>query len=127
MTNRATRFDQDLLTRIRRVIGPGDVIYTLSIGQPNHVDSVEPKGVWVETDRSKKAETGPQLVPAWMIETAWTHLVRHGTLTNEELLNSRALNVKRSSFVCALLARFPDVEVVSRRPITLRLMRQSRG
>ena len=116
------RFDDDLFARVRQAVSPGDVIYTLSNGQPNHIDSIERRGIWVETDRSKKSGSGPQLVPAWMILAAWKHLVRTGHLTNDELLNSRDLNVKRSSFVCALLARFPEVEVVSQRPIELRLL-----
>ncbi|MGO9733520.1 hypothetical protein [Mycobacterium sp.] len=40
----------------------------------------------------------------------WTH----------ELLHE--LNVKRSAFVCALLAQFPDVVVRSTRPIILELI-----
>ena len=44
----------------------------------------------------------PQIVPAWMIVAAWEHLRQNGALTHQELLNE--LNVKRSAFVCALLA-----------------------
>ena len=51
---------------------------------------------------------------------AWHHLRRHGKLTNEELVNE--LNAKRSAFVCALLAQFPDVVVRSTRPIVLELI-----
>jgi hypothetical protein len=116
------QFDDDLFASVRQVISPGDVIYTLSNRQPNHIESIERSGIWVETDRSKQSDSGPQLVPAWMIRAAWEHLVRTGSLTNDELLNSRGLNVKRSSFVCALLAHFPEVEVVSARPIRLRLL-----
>ena len=120
-------FDDDLFDRVRQAISPGDVVYTLSNRQPNRIDSIERRGILVETDRSKKSDSGPQLVPAWMIRVAWRHLVKNGHLTNDELLNSRDLNVKRSSFVCALLARFPDVEVVSQRPIELRLLSPGRG
>ena len=62
----------------------------------------------------------PQIVPAWMIVAAWEHLRRNGELTHSELLNE--LNVKRSAFVCALLAQFPDVVVRSTRPIVLELI-----
>jgi hypothetical protein len=41
------------------------------------------------------------------------------TLTNRYLLADDGLNVKRSSFVCALLATLPDATVTSRRPIEL--------
>lgn len=55
-----------------------------------------------------------------MIVTAWEHLRRNGELTHNELL--RELKVHRSAFVCALLARFPDVVVRSTRPIVLELI-----
>ena len=55
-----------------------------------------------------------------MIVTAWEHLRRNGELTNNELLHE--LKVHRSAFVCALLARFPDVVVRSIRPIVLELV-----
>ena len=46
----------------------------------------------------------------------------HGTLTNRHLLDKDGLNVKRSSFVCALLARLPGVEIsTARRPIEIAL------
>jgi hypothetical protein len=62
----------------------------------------------------------PQMVPAWMIVAAWEHLRHNGELTHHELLHE--LNVKRSAFVCALLAQFPDVVVRSTRPIVLELI-----
>jgi hypothetical protein len=118
MSARADRFSDAVSTRIEEVVAVGDVIHTITRRQPNRVVAIEESRVLVETTRSTKLDLGPQTVPAWMIEVAWSHLVRHGSLTNDHLLNT--LNVKRSSFVCALLARFPDVEVVSERPVTLR-------
>jgi hypothetical protein len=56
-----------------------------------------------------------------MIQIAWEWLVSHGSLTNRFLLSTDGLNVKRSSFVWGLLARLPGVELVSRRPIEVRL------
>lgn len=58
-----------------------------------------------------------------MINAAWEHLQRKGAISNTELLASNGLNVKRSSFVCALLSRLPNVEVDGLRPIRLRLIR----
>ncbi|HUG85745.1 MAG TPA: hypothetical protein VMM13_14365 [Euzebya sp.] len=55
-----------------------------------------------------------------MITIAWEWLTTHGELTNRFLLAGDGLNVKRSSFVCALLAALPDVDMVSRKPIVLR-------
>ena len=54
-----------------------------------------------------------------MIQVAYDRLRAHGTLTNRFLLDTDGLNVKRSSFVCALLARLAGVEVGSTRPIVL--------
>jgi hypothetical protein len=54
-----------------------------------------------------------------MIQVAWEWLLARGQLTNRFLLDTDGLNVKRSSFVCALLARLPGVRVVSTRPIEL--------
>lgn len=82
---------------------------------------VTPDGVWVETQRSHRLGRPPQLVEAWMIQIAWDWLCAHGTLNNRHLLVSDGLNVKRSSLVCALLARLPGVVVASRRPIALAL------
>jgi hypothetical protein len=55
-----------------------------------------------------------------MIVVAWNHLQKKGELSQNELLND--LNVKRSAFVCALLAQFPDVVVRSTRPTVLELI-----
>ena len=59
-----------------------------------------------------------------MLETAWEHLVREGSLSNKHLLAGTGLNVKRSSAVCAILARLPGVEVASSTPIVLRYRAQ---
>jgi len=56
-----------------------------------------------------------------MITAAWDHLRRHGQLSQEELLED--LNVKRSAFVCAFIAGFPNVVVKSVRPTVLELVR----
>jgi hypothetical protein len=55
-----------------------------------------------------------------MIVVAWKHLRRKGELSQNELLNDP--NVKRSAFVCALLAQFPDVIVWSTKPTVLELI-----
>lgn len=106
---RATEFDDDLFRRINSVIAVGDEIATLSIKRPNWIAGVERAGIRVETEDSRRKGTGPQLVPAWMIVAAWEHLNRNRTLSQVELRDD--LNVKRSAFVCALIAQFPDVVV----------------
>jgi hypothetical protein len=54
-----------------------------------------------------------------MIQVAYDWLRARGTVTNRLLLDTDGLNVKRSSFVCALLALLPGVNVESTRPIAL--------
>lgn len=113
--------DDDLYELIRVYAPAGSVIETLSNGKPNFIVDVTRDGISIETERSRAAGTGTQLVPAWMIQIAWDWLQERRRLTNKELLASEGLNVKRSSAVCAILARFPRVEVESVRPIVLRM------
>lgn len=109
----------ELLALLREHTPAGAVIATVSTGKPNWVTSVDERGVWIETEASRTKGTGAQLVPAWMIQIAWDHLRRHGTLDNTYLVASSGLNVKRSSAVCALLVRLPGVTLASTRPIRL--------
>lgn len=113
----AAQLDDDLLERIAEAVKGSDVIETLSNKRTNWIASFDCTGVWVETERSRARASGPQLVPAWMIGVGWERLCANGSLSHIELLND--LNVKRSAFVCALLARFPDVVVVQDRPTVL--------
>lgn len=113
-------FDDELLTRVMAAVRPGEEILTLSNQRPNFIVAIEREGIWVQTLRSKSLGSGPQLVPAWMVETAWQHLRETGTLSNAELVDD--LNVKRSAFVMALLSRFSDVVVRSTRPILVELI-----
>lgn len=121
-SDRACELDDELLERILAVVAPGDEIYTLTSKRPNKIVSISQVGVEVQTLRSEDRGSGPQLVPAWMIAIAWTHLRRHGQLAQDHLLNE--LNVKRSAFVCALVAQFRDVSVQSSRPVVLKLERR---
>ena len=115
----------ELLTLLREVMDDDPIVLTLSNGKSNRVAAVEPEGVLISTTRSDAMDRPPQLVPAWMIERAWSHLTTHGELDNRYLLSSDGLNVKRSSAVCALLARLPGVSVTSSRPIRLAYRRPS--
>jgi hypothetical protein len=116
-------FDDTLLERIHSAVQPGDEIFTLANQRPNFIAAIGREGVWVQTLRSKSLGSGPQLVPAWMIVTAWQQLRRSGILSQVELLED--LNVKRSAFVIALLAQFPDVIIRSNRPIVIALVNGS--
>jgi hypothetical protein len=118
--SRSTELDDELLERVRCVVKASAEIATLSNKRPNRIVAVDRSGVEVETLRSDRLGSGPQTVPAWMIVAAWEHLRRRGELSQVELLND--LNVKRSAFVCALLAQFPDVVVRSTRPTMLELV-----
>jgi hypothetical protein len=114
--------DTDLLARLRAAMpGPVQIATLGDDPRPNWISEITPDGVWVETERSRALGRPAQLVDAWMIQVAWDWLVAHGSLTNRHLLATEGLNVKRSSFVCALLAVLPEVDVRSRRPIELAL------
>ncbi|GAA2531721.1 hypothetical protein [Mycolicibacterium diernhoferi] len=112
-------FDDALFHQVTQAVGPGTAILTLSTKNLNRVTAVDRQGVWVETERSMGLGSGPQLVPAWMIAVAWERLCDKGELSQQDLLNE--LNVKRSAFVCALLAKFPEVRIRSTRPTVLEL------
>jgi hypothetical protein len=120
---RGTRFDDDLFERILRSVEPGEDIETLSRRETNQIVAIDRAGLLVATARSKDRGTGPHMVPAWMILRAWRHLCRHGSLSLPGL--TEGLRVNRSSFVFALLSRFPEVEVESVRPTRLRLIDRS--
>lgn len=117
---RRAEMSDELYARVQAAIQPGDEIYTLANNHVNRISGVHRTGVLVETARSDELGIGPQEVPAWMIEDGWDHLHRTGELTQVFMLND--LNVKRSAFVCALLASFPDVVVQSNRPVVLRMV-----
>ena len=109
--------DANLWELVRQHIQSGEVINTLADGSPNTVIEISRAGLWVETERSRRSGSGPQLVEPRMLDVAWAALLSDGELTNRRLLHE--LRVHRSSFVCALLARLPGVSVASRRPIRL--------
>jgi HKD family nuclease len=104
--------DPALLDLVRREAATNPVFETLGPDRKrNVVLRVAPEGVYVETARSRGRGAGGELVPSWMIALGWDALRAHGTITNRHLLHG--LNIHRSSFVCALLARLPGVR---RRP-----------
>lgn len=117
---RSREFSDGLLELIEATVAPGDEIATLTSKRPNRITAVERRGIMVETTRSDDRGSGPQLVPAWMVIVGWEHLERTRQLAQSELLDD--LNVKRSAFVCALLALFPKVVVRSTRPAVLEIV-----
>ncbi len=103
--------DPILATAIEALARASPVIETLGTKRArNRIVQVVPQGVYVETERSEAHQRGAQLVPSWMIQLAWDFVRTHGALTNKFLLANDGLNVKRSSFVCALLSRVPGLQ-----------------
>jgi hypothetical protein len=98
-------FHPELRATIADAVARAALFHTLGRQQPNTVHDVTPDGVRVETLQSVRKGRPPQRVPAWMIQVAWDWLQAHGQLTQTYLLADDGLNVKRSAFVCALLAR----------------------
>ncbi len=117
----------ELFAAIDRALAGAPIVRTLGKGAVNHVVERTPHGLYVETARSLQRGGGAELVPGWMIQLAWDYLRAHGALTNKELLATDGLNVKRSSFVCALLARLPGVEVFFEPTLGVRLVRSPSG
>jgi hypothetical protein len=112
----------ELLAMIAAAVAADRVFMTLGRRpRPNTVHEVTADGVWVETVESVRKGRPPQRVPAWMIQLAWDWLQAHGRLTQKHLLADDGLSVKRSAFVCALLARLPGMELVSASPVELGL------
>ena len=58
----------ELYARVQSAIQPGDQINTLANNRANRIAGVCRTGVLVETARSDELGTGPQEIPAWMIE-----------------------------------------------------------
>ena len=112
--------DDNLFARICRSVEPGQTIETIANREPNQIVAITRRGLLISTARSKEQGTGPQMVPAWMVTRAWDHLRETGTLSLQQL--TEGLRVNRSSFVFALLSRFPEVQVQSLRPTRLRLI-----
>ena len=117
-----TQMELDLWRAIQGVFEPSSVrdrvVQTLGPSpKRNRITRVLRTGLYVETDRTRARGSGPQVVPAWMFNVAWTYLKAHGRLTNPHLL--KVLRVYRSTAVLATLAQLPGVRVASRKPITL--------
>jgi HKD family nuclease len=116
-------FSPEVFAMIREVVAADPVVRTLKDGKPNRIVDVSDEAVYVETNRSKERGGRPKLIPAWMIMVAWDVLRARGSmeeslLTNKELVED--FQIHRSSFVLALLARFPGVVAV-KAPMGVRL------
>ena len=105
------RFHDDLLPALRSEVDHLHVFVTLGSQKENEVVELTPTDIYVHTGRSKKNQTGAQPIPAWMFNLAWEYLKQHGSLTNTFLL--KELRVNRSSAVCAILGRLPQVRATS--------------
>jgi HKD family nuclease len=112
-------FDAELYRALRAEVRRDPVFMTLGREpRPNRVVELTPVEVLVETARSRSRTHGAEPIPAWMFNLAWEQLRTHRTLSNSELLND--LRVHRSSAVCAMLARLPQIERLAGREIVLR-------
>jgi HKD family nuclease len=111
-------FDPALYAAMSAEVHRNPVFHTLGPSpRKNRVVLLTPVDIHVETERSR-ARGGAESIPAWMFNLAWERLRTHGALSNSELLND--LRVHRSSAVCAILARVPQVERAPGKEIVLR-------
>jgi hypothetical protein len=108
----AELLDPLLFSHVEDAVRVDPVFRTVQRGAKNVVVDATLAGLWVETEKSRSEGQPAQLVPAWMIQFAWDYLLQHGELTNKDLRDGH-LSVKRSSFVCALLARLPGVQATN--------------
>ena len=111
-------FEPKLYAELRAEVLRDPVFRTLGRDRANRIVELTPLEVQIETERSRERTGGAEPVPAWMFNLAWQRLQTHGSLSNIELL--RDLRVHRSTAVCAILARLPQVEVVPGRTVVLR-------
>jgi len=112
-------FEPGLYQALQAEVGRDPVFLTLGPSpRKNRVVLDSEAEVHVETERSRARTGGAEPIPAWMFNLAWARLRTHGTLSNTELLDD--LRVHRSSAVCAILARLPQVERAQGRGIALR-------
>lgn len=112
----------ELEQMVRDAAPVGTVVLTLSRSLPNEIVDIGRSGVHVHTQRSRAAGRA-QLVPGWMFQLAWDELRREGSLSNGRLLNE--LKVRRSSAVCAILARLPGARVRRTSPLALLYEREA--
>ncbi|HZZ83935.1 MAG TPA: phospholipase D family protein [Anaeromyxobacteraceae bacterium] len=112
-------FEPDLLQALKVEVARNPVFLTLGRApKRNVVVDLSPVELHVETERSRSRIHGAEAIPAWMFNLAWDRLRIHGSISNLELLED--LRVHRSSAVCAILGRLPQVERVAGREIGLR-------
>jgi hypothetical protein len=112
-------FDPELYRALSGEVRRSPVFMTLRPRpRENRVVELTPVEAHVQTERSRARTGGAEAVPAWMFNLAWDRLRTHGTLSNSVLLND--LRVHRSSAVCAILARLPQVERDRGKDIVLR-------
>jgi hypothetical protein len=112
-------FEPEIYRELQAEVRRSPVFLTLGPRpRQNRVVELTPVEVHVETVRSRERTGGAEGIPAWMFNLAWDRLRTHGTLSNSVLLND--LRVHRSSAVCAILARLPQVERLPGKEIVLR-------
>lgn len=122
MRNVLTRSDvpaainDELLRLLEQHLSPGRTVTTVWLGRTNRIESISPLGIEISTEKSERTG-GPQLVDGWMFNVAWEELTRTKRLRASELVRV----AKRSSAVCAVLAALPQIDIVSERPVELRL------
>ena len=115
-----TAESRSVIIRQLRELAGRDPIVTLGQNQLNYVKRVDRENVWVDTRKSMAEGTGPQPIPIDWIEDTFDALQDQGFLTRKELGPKAS---KRSAFIFALLAAFPDVATTTN-PITLRIKTQ---
>jgi hypothetical protein len=100
--------DAELLVAIRAAVAAQPIVPAISDGRPNWIREVTPDGAGRDGALARARPAGAARARV-DDPIAWEYLTSNGSLTNRYRLADDGLNVKRSRFVCALLASLPDV------------------
>lgn len=117
LVSTGTASTRDAIIRLLHDVAGRGPIATLGQGKPNHIVRLDRENAWVETEKSRKEQTGPQPVPLDWITDSYETLLEQGSLKRTDLGQKAS---KRSAFIFAVLAQMHGVEA-SANPIELRL------
>ncbi|MGY3716241.1 MrcB family domain-containing protein [Sutcliffiella cohnii] len=99
------------------------IVYTLKSNKPNWITNLDDKGVYIETDASRKKYNNNEasrpyaFIPFEFILKAWSEFLTARTASADDFVETRG----RSSFLMALFSQLPFVEVIKENGIRIRL------
>ncbi len=67
MATHVQGFTPEIIELFRVHLPTEEAVRTLVLKRPNWIAGIDPGGVLVKTERTRSTESGPQVVPAWMM------------------------------------------------------------